>query len=370
MPRQLSDARLQTLADLLCRYSLDVQPQELVMVYTPAIAQPLVVEVVRSVTRLGGHVILRASLESVDAARLERASEAQLTALTPLDHLDVELPDKILSIWANVNLAYKAQVPSRNLAQRAAATEPLDRRFGQRQADGESRWCGTLYPSHASAQEAGMSLTEWQEFVFTAGHLNDPDPIAHWRKQYEDQQVVADRLARVEQLRILGPDTDLTVNVAGRTWLNAHGRENFPDGEVYTSPLHTATEGTIAFSFPSAYGGKRVEGARLWFESGRVVKAHADHGQEHLESVLDTDEGARFLGEVAFGLNDEIDVATGETLFDEKIGGTCHVALGMAFPEAGGTNPSGVHWDLVCDLRRQSQVFGDGELIFENGRFL
>ena len=129
MPRQLSDARLQTLADLLCRYSLDVQPQELVMVYTPAIAQPLVVEVVKSVTRLGGHVILRASLESVEAARLERASEAQLTALTPLDHLDVELPDKILSIWANVNLAYKAQVPSRNLAQRAAATEPLDRRL-------------------------------------------------------------------------------------------------------------------------------------------------------------------------------------------------------------------------------------------------
>jgi aminopeptidase len=370
MPRQLTDVRLQTLADLLCRYSLDVQPRDLVMVYTPAIAQPLVVEVVRTVTRMGGHVVLRTSLESVEAVRLERATPAQLATVTPLDHLDVELPDKILSIWAHENLRFMSQVPSHNLALRAAATEPLDRRLSERQTNGENSWCGTLYPCQASAQEAGMSLPDWEDFVYSAGHLGDDDPVAYWRNRSVDQQVVADRLGKFAEIRIVAPDTDLTVNVAGRPWINADGRDNFPDGEVFTSPHHGATEGTIAFSFPSTYSGKRVTGVRLWFEHGRVVKAHADAGLEHLESTLDTDDGARFLGEVAFGLNDEIQITTGETLFDEKIGGTCHVALGMAFPEAGGTNPSGIHWDMVCDLRTDSQVFGDGRLIFENGRFL
>ncbi len=215
-----------------------------------------------------------------------------------------------------------------------------------------------------------MSLTEWQDFVFAAGHLDDADPIAHWRKQSADQQVVADRLARLEQLRIVAPDTDLTVNVAGRPWLNADGRENFPDGEVYTSP-HPRRHRRHHRLLVSQHLRRQAGRGRA-----AVVRARAGGqgprrpGQEHLESILDTDEGARFLGEVAFGLNDEIQMTTGETLFDEKIGGTCHVALGMAFPEAGGTNPSGIHWDMVCDLRRQSQVFGDGELIFENGRFL
>ncbi len=215
-----------------------------------------------------------------------------------------------------------------------------------------------------------MSLTEWEDFVYSAGHIDDADPVAYWRERSVQQQVVADRLARLETIRIVAPDTDLTVNVAGRPWLNADGRENFPDGEVYTSPHHQLTEGTIAFSFSAVYAGKMVGGVRLWFEQGKVVKATADHGQEHLETILDTDEGARFLGEVAFGLNDEIQIATGETLFDEKIGGTCHLALGMAFPEAGGTNRSGVHWDIVCDLRKDAQVYGDGELIFQDGRFL
>ncbi len=216
-----------------------------------------------------------------------------------------------------------------------------------------------------------MSLTEWQEFVFAAGHLDDPDPIAHWRKQSEDQQVVADRLARLEQLRIVGPDTDLTVNVAGRPWLNAHGRENFPDGEVYTSPIHTATEGTIAFSFPSAYGGKRVEGVRLWFE-----QRAGGQGSRRPRPGAPGERAGHRRGCAGSWARSRSASTTrsrwppGETLFDEKIGGTCHMALGMAFPEAGGTNPSGVHWDMVCDLRRQSQVFGDGELIFENGRFL
>ncbi len=366
----LTDTRLQKLADLLCRYSLDVQPGDLVLVYTPAIAQPLVVEVVKAVTRMGGHTVLRVSLESVESIRLERSSKAQLETVTPLDHLDQQLPQKILSIWANENARYLAQVPSEHQSQQAAALEPIDQELAQRMASGDVHWCGTLYPCQATAQEAGMSLPDWEDFVYSAGHIDDPDPILYWQKRSEEQQQVADRLAKLETIRIVADETDLTVNVAGRPWLNADGRENFPDGEVFTSPHHEATEGHIKFSFAAVYAGKMVRGVRLWFEGGRVVRATADQGQEHLETLLDTDDGARYLGEVAFGLNDEIQIATGETLFDEKIGGTCHVALGTAFPEASGTNRSGIHWDIVCDLRENAQVYGDGELIFENGRFV
>jgi aminopeptidase len=247
---------------------------------------------------------------------------------------------------------------------------PLFERAIEREAAGETRWCGTAYPCHAAAQDAGMSLAEWEDFVFAAGHLLDADPIAFWRKQSAYQAAVATRLSKLTELRIVAEGTDLTMDVGGRSWLNADGRQNFPDGEVYTSPLHSETHGTIAFSFDAAFNGRDVCGVRLWFEDGRVVREEAERGLDYLRKMLDQDEGARYLGEVAFGLNDEIQTSTRDTLFDEKIGGTCHVALGMAFPEAGGTNRSGLHWDMVCDLRSEGEVYGDGELIFSGGRFL
>ncbi len=366
----MPDQRLTKLADLLCTYSLEVEPGHVVWIDAPAVAQPLVLELVKAVTDRGAHVVVRATLESVTSAYLAHASEKQLSTPTPLDWLEVEVPDRRLVIWTSENSRYLSGIPSEKLSLRSRAFEPLDQRVSDREVAGSVKICGTHFPTHSAAQDAGMALEDWQDFVFTAGHVSDDDPAAYWREREAQQQLVADRLSQYQELRITAAGTDLRVNVAGRPWVNAAGRENFPDGEVFTSPHHQLTEGNIAFSFRSLYSGKLVDGVELRFEKGRVVEASAAHGQEHLLSLLDSDEGARYLGEIAFGLNDEITTATSDTLFDEKIGGTCHLALGMAFAEAGGTNRSGVHWDLICDLRQAGRVYGDGELIYESGKFL
>jgi aminopeptidase len=364
------DPRVTKLAEVLCRYSLEVGPGDTVLIDGPALAQPLFVEMVKVVTEAGGHPMLRPRLERADAALLEGATEAQVAAITKLDEVEIEAPTRALTIWANANTRHMSGVPPETQAARSASMRPLFERFLARESAGEVRWCGTAFPCHAAAQDAGMSLSDWEDFVYRAGHLTDVDPIAFWREQSARQAQIAERFAGVREIRIVAEDTDLVIDVSGRRWDNADGHKNFPDGEVYTSPVEGGTRGRIAFSFDATYMGNDVAGVRLKFDGGRVVEHEATRGGEFLERMLDMDAGARYLGEVAFGMNDEIQAPTRDTLFDEKIGGTCHVALGMAFPECGGTNTSGLHWDLVCDLRRGGEIHADGEVISRDGRFL
>ncbi len=366
----MRDPRLTTLADLLCRYSLEVGEGDTVLIDGPPLAQPLFVELVRKVTELGAHPMVRPRLERVQAAFLAEAGEEQLRAVTRLDEIEIEAPTRALSIWGQRNNRFASGIDPNRQAIRSAATRPLFERFFEREAQGDVRWCGTAFPCDAAAQDAGMSLTEWEDFVYSAGHLLDPNPIAFWEAQSARQAQIAERLQQVRELRILGEDTDLTIDVSGRLWMNADGHQNFPDGEVFTSPVEVATHGHIAFSLDAPYHGNDVAGVRLWFEDGKVVREEATKGERYLSQMLDMDEGARYLGEVAFGMNDEIQSGTRDTLFDEKIGGTCHVALGMAFPEAGGRNLSGLHWDMVCDLRSGGEVHADGAVIYRDGRFL
>jgi aminopeptidase len=213
-----------------------------------------------------------------------------------------------------------------------------------------------------------MSLDEYQEFVFAAGRLNEPDPAAAWREVEHEQQRLADYLAKHDQLRFIAPGTDLTVRVGGRTWMNSCGHRNFPDGETFTGPIEDSANGTVRFTYPAIYGGREVDGVRLTFQDGRVVEATAERGEDYLRALIDQDPGARYLGEVAFGLNYNIQRFTGDILFDEKIGGTFHMALGQSYPQTGGRNQSGLHWDLICDLR-QGEVFADGEKCYAEGRF-
>jgi aminopeptidase len=365
----VADPRLQSLAEIVCGYSLDVRRGDLVKVSGPATSPEFIAAVIGEITRLGGNPLLRAGLPRIDAALLQ-GSDAQLTTVTEIDRLDSETPDKTLTIWADTNTRYMSGVSPERQAMWSRSRRSLTDRFFERLAAGEIGWCGVTLPTQAHAQDAGMSLAEYEDFVFDAGHVSDPDPIAFWREQSARQAAAIDRLARVSELRIVAEDTDLTLDVGGRTWLNADGRENFPDGEVFTSPVHDATSGHISFSFDATYQGHEFAGVRLWFEQGRVVRHEASRGAEFLAGMLDMDEGARMLGEVAFGMNDEIQRGTRHVAFDEKIGGTCHVALGAAFPEAGGTNRSSLHWDIVCDLRQGGEVYGDGELVAKDGRFL
>jgi aminopeptidase len=366
----VADPRLDTLASLLCTYSMEVEPGQLVLVDGPAREAALMAAVTRQVTRMGAHPIVRPRLDSVDPLLLELGTDEQLEYVSMIERYEIDAPDRMLTIWADANTRAMSAVPDGRETIRRRAMRPVVDRFLEREGAGEIRWCGVSLPTAAQAQQAGMAVADYEAFVYNAGHLNDPDPVAHWRTVSARQAEVCERLSKVTELRIVAEDTDLTVDVGGRKWINADGHENFPDGEVFTSPDETKTQGHIRFSFDAPYGGREVGGVRLWFEDGVVVREEADRGAAFLKEMLDLDEGSRKLGEVAFGMNDEIQTATGSIAFDEKIGGTCHVALGLAFPLAGGTNQSALHWDMVCDLRDGGEVYGDGELLARNGKFL
>jgi aminopeptidase len=217
-----------------------------------------------------------------------------------------------------------------------------------------------------------MSLDEYEDFVFAACYADQDDPASHWRAHAEALAARAEELSAVRELRVLGPDTDLRLVVEGRRWIAAAGRNpaNMPDGEVFTSPVETETEGEIRFSFPAIFRGREVQDVRLRFEGGRVVAGAAVEGQDYLTALLDMDEGARVAGEFAFGLNYQIDRFSRNILLDEKIGGTVHLALGAGFKQVGGRNASALHWDMICDLRAEGEIYADNELVWKAGRFV
>jgi aminopeptidase len=251
-----------------------------------------------------------------------------------------------------------------------AARKPLMDIFLSRASEGKLKWVGTQFPTQACAQDAEMSLSEYEDFVFGAGLIYDADPVAQWKKISVEQQRLADYLNGRKQYRVVAANgTDLRMSVEGRRWINCDGHENFPDGEVFTGPVVDSVDGQVNFSFPAVHHGRECDGVRLTFRGGKVVEASAAKGEEFLISMLDTDAGSRFLGECAIGTNYGITRYTRNTLFDEKIGGTVHFALGMGYPETGNTNKSGLHWDMVVDLRRGGYVEVDGVKINVDGKF-
>jgi aminopeptidase len=253
----------------------------------------------------------------------------------------------------------------------SSANQPIMSRFMERAGKDEIRWTATMLPTQAYAQDAEMSLLEFEDFVFRACLLDRDDPVAAWREIERKQQKMVDLLNTKKKLRVQAPNgTDLTMSIEGRRWINCYGEKNFPDGEVFTGPVEDSVEGTIVFDFPAVYMGRECEGVRLRFEKGRVVEATAEKGQDFLLKMLDQDEGARYVGEFAIGCNKGITRFTKNLLFDEKIGGTVHLAVGAGYPESGSKNKSGLHWDMVCDLRNGGRITTDGEIIYENGKFI
>jgi len=367
----MQDPRIEKLAQVLVRYSTAVRPDDLVRLVGPPVSRPLVVALCGEVLAAGGHPHVRIVPDECAELKLALGSEAQLRYEDPLDLYMVERVDVSITLWGQDNTKSLSGVDPARQALVSQGRKRLMNRFFERAAKGELRWVGTQYPCHSSAQDAQMSLAAYERFVFEAGLLHLADPAAAWQEISRRQQRVVDYLNTKRELRFVTPQgTDLTVGIADRRWINCDGHENFPDGEVFTGPHEDATEGTVVFSFPAVHGGREVDGIRLRFSAGRVVDARADKGEDFLIAMLDQDPGARVLGEIALGTNYSVEQFTRNTLFDEKIGGTFHAAVGAAFPETGGRNESGLHWDMVCDLRAGGQVFADGQLISENGRFL
>jgi aminopeptidase len=355
---------------VLVDYSTRVKPGDLVLLSGPPQGAPLVRSLYRKVLAAGGHPHLRVRLDGETEALLKTGGEEQLEWVNPATVEDVERADVRIAVEADANTRSLSGVDPARQALYSRARETVRDRYLERAAAGELRWVITAYPNDAHAQDAGMSRAEYEEFVYRAAFLDRADPVGEWSRFAERLEATAARLGQVGELRLVAEGTDLRLGVGGRRWVASHGHENFPDGEVFTGPVEDSVEGTIRFSFPAVFQGREVHDVRLRFEHGSVVEASAARGGDFLERMLELDDGARRVGEFAFGLNDAVDVFTRNILFDEKLGGTVHLALGSSYPETGGVNRSALHWDLICDLRDGGEVYADGELVYRDGRFL
>ncbi|HLX41768.1 MAG TPA: aminopeptidase [Ktedonobacteraceae bacterium] len=365
----LVDSRICRLAEVLIHYSLGVQPGDLVAIHSTYGALPLLNEVYRQTLRAGGHPEFRLDLDDAHEIFLKEANDAQLQFVSPITRLVNERYDCLLYIDAESNTNRLSRSNPEREATFTRTYDELSTLWSQRASQGLMRWCYTQFPTEAYAQDAHMSLDEYCEFVFNAGMLNTPDPIASWQEMAIRQQRLISWLRGRKQVRITGRETDLTLSIEGRSFLGCNGHKNFPDGEIYSSPVEESAQGTITFNLPTTYNSRAVDGVRLRFEQGRVVEASATVGEAYLQSMLNLDEGARRLGEFSFGTNYGIKEATRNVLFDEKIGGTLHMALGRSYPESGGLNLSALHWDMVYDLRQQGEVLVDGELFLKDGNY-
>jgi aminopeptidase len=366
----MRDPRLAKLAEVLVNYSVAVGKDQLVRLSAPVIAAPLVLELYRQVLAAGGHPMVRIGVEEAQEIFFKNAADGQLRYVNPINKFEVETIDCSIGIWAEANTKALTGCDPKRIAASAAARQAISEIFLRRAADGKLKWSGTQFPCQASAQDAEMSLSEYEDFVFGAGLLDKPDPIEAWKQVSQRQQRLVDFLNGKSDYHVVANNgTDISMSVAQKRWINCDGHENFPDGEVFTGPVIDSVQGVVCFSFPAVHNGREVEGVRLEFKNGKVVGASASKGEEFLISMLDTDAGSRFLGECAIGTNYGITRYTKNTLFDEKIGGTVHFALGAGYPETGNNNQSGLHWDMVVDLRNGGFIEIDGQRVSENGKF-
>ena len=363
------DERLTRFARVIVNYSLAVQPGQSVALRATPVAAPILLALVSEIVDAGGHPVPMLSLPGADEILLKHGNDEQLSWISPVQRFGVEGADATISILSETNTRALSGVdPARQQLAQAARRE-LMQAMMQRSAQGELEWCVTLYPTDAYAQDADMSLADYTDFVYRACHLDD-DPVAHWRSVSAEQARMVAWLSDKRELHVVGQDTDLKVGVAGRSWMNADGKRNFPDGEIFTGPIETSVDGVVRFSFPSQVQGREVEDIRLRFEGGKVVEATASKNQDYLERMLEIDDGARRIGEFAIGTNYGITSFTKNILFDEKIGGTMHMALGAGYPETGSRNESAIHWDMICDLRQGSTITADGELFAQDGKIV
>jgi aminopeptidase len=364
------DQRADALAQILVRYSTKVKKGDVCVIQGTTTAEPLVQAVYEEVLSAGGLPILQMSPEEASAAFFRLASDEQLDWIPPTSEWTAENADVRIVLMADANARALSQTDPKKQARAQKARQPLMEASMRRSAAGEHRWALTLFPTHAYASEAGMSLSEYEDFYYGACLVTDGDPLTAWERQSDQVNHLADWMDGKEEVHIVGPGTDIKLGVAERQWIPCAGHHNMPDGEFFTGPVEDSVEGEVSFSFPATYGGREVSGVHFKFEGGKVVDASAERGEDFLIEMLDSDDGARRLGELGIGTNYGITTGTKEILLDEKIGGTVHMAIGMSYPESGGVNESSVHWDMVCDLRQGGTITVDGEELQRDGKFV
>jgi aminopeptidase len=366
----MTDIRLKRLADVLVNYSTCVQAGEWVGILGDVVAMPALRVVYEAVLRAGGNPMVLIGDEYMTRAFLREANEEQINWLDPSQTLYYGQGDVYIRIGGGSNTRAMSNIdPKRVQLVQAARRSWLNTRLS-RASEGTFKWVGAWYPNEASGQEANMSLEEYEDFVYGATFADREDAVAEWRKVAAVQEQKIQWLKGKQQVRLQGPHIDLQLSIEGRTFINACGERNMPDGEIFTGPVEESVNGRVRFSYPSIVAGRAVSGIEIRFENGKVVEAMAEANDDLLQAQLNTDAGARYLGEFAIGTNFGINKFTGNILFDEKIGGTVHMAIGMGYPDTGSKNTSAVHWDMICDMRNDSTIHVDGELFYKNGEFV
>lgn len=366
----MRDPRVQALAQILVGYSTAVKEGETVLIEGMSVAEPLLLAIYEEAMKAGGNPIVQLGMEGQSAAFFKYASEKQIEWVSPTSRWLIENVDVRIAVMAQTNTRELSAVAPARQALRSASRKDLMETSMRRSAEGAYRWALTLFPTHAYASEAEMSLADYEDFFYEACLATDPKPLTAWQRVSDETKRLAAWIEGREEVHIKGPGTDLRLGISGRHFVASQGRHNMPDGEFFTGPVEDSAEGEVSFHLPASYGGREVAGVRFRFEGGRVVDASAERNEDFLISMLDTDEGARRLGELGIGTNFGITRGTREILLDEKIGGTVHLAVGKSYPETGGLNDSAIHWDMICDLRQGGTITVDGELLQKDGTFV
>jgi aminopeptidase len=365
----MKDPRVEKLARILVNYSIKVQPREWVLVIANLEALPLTREVARHIIQAGANPTILIEDDDLSSMILAESSDEQLDWLSPVEKMAYEKVDAFISLRAASNTHAMSGIDPQKQRRRQQSRREVMQTYFQRSAEGSLRWTLTQFPCQAYAQDADMSLADYENFVYGATFSDQADPVQAWQNVYDSQQRLVEWLKGKKTVAVRGPHCDLTLSIAGRNFINCAGEKNMPDGEIFTGPVEESIDGWVKFTYPAILRGREVEGVELELKDGRVIAARAQKNEEFLLTMLDSDSGARYVGEFAIGSNYGIQRFTKSILFDEKIGGSFHMALGAGYPETGSRNQSSIHWDMICDLRQDSEIRVDGELFYQNGNF-
>jgi len=374
----MTEKRIANLAKTLVNYCVSVKEQDRVGIIAQPPATKLLHDVLREVLRSGGYPYLlpysvplpTPAYEGLAQIFFEEANSDQLMHEDVFWKMLNEDFDVRIFIQSEFNTTSLSEISPEKIKIRSQAHKDINDTYFERMSTGDLRRVSTLFPTQAYADDAGMTLTEFEDYVYSATFSDCDDPVSEWNRIREEQQVLVDWLNGKKELRVVGPNIEMTLSIDGRLFINSDGRTNMPSGEIFTGPVEDSAQGWVRFTHPAILSGQEVEGIELHFKNGRVVKASARKNEEFLFSRLDTDEGSRYLGEFAIGTNMKINRFIKKILFDEKIGGTIHMALGKGYPITGSQNQSAIHWDMICDMRDGGQIFVDGELFYDSGQFM
>ena len=364
----MTDNRTEKLAELSVKHSVTVKPKERVAIQGNAAATPLINELYKQCLLNDAYPFIMADLDT-DFIFYSYAKKHQLEYVSPFSKLIANEMDVRIVVLCEPNPRRLTNIDPTKIRTSTAATREIREIISKRSAEGKLKWTLLPYPVNGQAQEAAMSLPEYEDFVYTSCLVNKRDPIAEWKRIEKEQDKVCRFLDQKSKIRVVGEDTDLTYSVKGRKWMNGSGTKNMPDGEIFTTPVENSANGTIRFTFPGIMSGREIEDINLTFNNGKVTKTGATKGNDLLKELIKID-GAKRLGETAIGTNYAITKFTKNMLFDEKMGGTIHLALGNAYPETGGLNKSAIHWDILKDMTKDSEIYADEEIFYKNGKFL